>query len=224
MSGIMQYVYIAIVVLLSLSFHEFAHAAVSYRFGDPTAKNMGRLTLNPLKHLDILGTIMMVASSISGAGFGWAKPVPINPMYYKNRKRGTMLVSIAGPLANLLLALVFTFPLLYIGNKYSIDILDALDWRVMLFNLSLLFLYANVNLAVFNLIPVPPLDGSKIFSGILPSRQYFKFMEYENYIGIAFLLIIFIFPRQFSVVLNTITSPVRSLLVEIAKPIVGLFI
>ena len=135
-----------------------------------------------------------------------------------------MLVSIAGPLSNLFLAFVFTFPFLYIGNRYNVNSLDSLDLKAMLFNTSLLFLYTNVNLAIFNLLPVPPLDGSKIFSGILPTRQYYKFMEYENYIGIAFLLIIFVFPRQFSTVLNTITGPIRLLLMEIAAPILSLFV
>ncbi|NJD04249.1 MAG: site-2 protease family protein, partial [Ruminiclostridium sp.] len=92
MPNFMQFVYIVIVILLSLSFHEFSHAFVSYKLGDPTARDQGRLTLNPLRHLDPLGTIMMVASMIGGAGIGWAKPVPINPMYYKNKKAGTMLV------------------------------------------------------------------------------------------------------------------------------------
>ena len=226
MANFMQFIYIAIVILISLSFHECAHAFVSYKLGDPTAKNMGRLTLNPLKHLDILGSIMMVVTLISGAGFGWAKPVPINPVYYKNRKAGTMLTSVAGPLSNLLLALLSAFPLLYLYaiNGTGLQTLDALDYRVILFNLLLMFFSANVNLAIFNLLPIPPLDGSKILSGILPSRQYYKFMEYENYIGIAFLLIIFIFPNQFSYVLNMISNPVRSLLFAIARPLIGLLV
>jgi Zn-dependent protease len=224
MGNVMQYVYIIIVELLSLSFHECAHAFVSYKLGDPTAKNVGRLTLNPLKHLDILGTIMMVATLMSGTGFGWAKPVPINPMYYKNKKTGTMLVSIAGPLSNLLLAFISILPIIYIGSKYDTTILNASDPKIMLMTFLQMFVKTNIVLAIFNLLPVPPLDGSKILSGILPSRQYYKFMEYENYIGIAFLLIIFIFPGPFSTVLRAITTPVLSLLVDIAVPIVRLFL
>ncbi len=224
MSDIMHYVYIAVVVLVSLTIHEVSHGYVSYRLGDPTAKQMGRLTLNPLKHLDPIGTIMMVASSLFGAGFGWAKPVPINPMYYKKHKAGTMLVSIAGPLSNLLLAFLAAFPVAYIGLKYYGVSLGELDYRMIIFNLSILFLYANVNLAVFNLFPMPPLDGSKILTGILPTKLYFKMMQYERYAGIVFLIILFVFPSQFSSVLNAVTSPLRDLMLIIAEPVVRLFI
>lgn len=220
----MQLLYFIPVILVSLSFHEFAHAFVSYKLGDPTAKQMGRLTLNPIRHLDPLGTIMMIVSSLSGMGFGWAKPVPINPRYYKNYKAGTMLVSLAGPVSNLLLAFISVFPALYLGFKYNIDAMDLLDKRAILFNICFVMFYSNVTLAVFNLLPVPPLDGSKILSGILPSRQYFKFMEYENYIGMGFLLLMLVFPTQFSAVLRMVTGPIRSLMLEIARPIVRLLL
>ena len=224
MPDIMQYVYIIIVILLSLSFHELSHAFVSYRLGDPTAKDQGRLTLNPIRHLDPLGTIMMIASMIGGAGIGWAKPVPINPMYYKNKKAGTMLVSIAGPLSNLLLSFVFIFPMLYIGSKYDIRALDSTDFNLMIFNISRMFVLTNINLAVFNLLPVPPLDGSKILSGILPTRQYYQLMQYENYIGIAFILLIFVFPGILTGVLNAVTIPISNVMVEMAIAVFNLFL
>ena len=223
MQDVMQYVYIIIVILLSLSFHEFSHAFVSDKLGDPTARDQGRLSLNPLKHLDPLGTIMMVASMIGGAGIGWAKPVPINPMYYKNKKAGTMLVSTAGPLSNLLLSFVFVFPFLYIGSKFDINTLDSSDLNLMIFSISRMFVLTNINLAVFNLLPVPPLDGSKILSGILPTKQYYQFMQYENYIGIAFILVIFVFPGVLRGVLKAVTIPVSNIMVEIAIWIFRLF-
>lgn len=223
MPDIMQYVYIIIVILISLSFHEFSHAFVSYRLGDPTARDQGRLTLNPIRHLDPLGTIMMIASMIGGTGIGWAKPVPINPTYYKNRKAGTMLVSIAGPISNLLLSFIFIFPLLYISSKYDIKTLSQSDPNTLIFNISQMFMFTNISLAVFNLLPIPPLDGSKILSGILPTKQYYQFMQYENYIGVAFILLIFIFPRVLSGVFRFITIPISNVMVEIAYKIFSLF-
>jgi len=195
-------IYLVPVILISITFHELSHAYCSYKLGDPTAKNMGRLTLNPIKHLDVLGTIMILIS-----GFGWAKPVPINPMYYNDRKKGSMIVSLAGPLSNIFLALLFSFPMAFIGSQYASLSFDAIfavnsmifykgfSFIVMLFNLSRFFYIININLAVFNILPVPPLDGSKILSGILPQDKYFALMRYENFIGIIFLILIFMFPN-----------------------------
>jgi len=175
-------IYLIPVILISITIHEVSHAYFSYKLGDPTAKNLGRLTLNPLKHLDTLGTLMIVL-----AGFGWAKPVPINPMYYNERKKGIIIVSFAGPLSNILLAFIFSIPMLLIaGENFLIS--------------GNLF---SISLAVFNVLPVPPLDGSRILSAVLPERQYFKIMQYEKYIGIIFLIILFAFPG----LLYTIMSP-----------------
>jgi Zn-dependent protease len=224
MTNIINIIGIAIVILISLSFHELAHAFVSYKLGDPTAKNAGRLTLNPAKHLDPLGTIMMVASMLAGAGFGWAKPVPINPYYYKNRKRGTMLVSIAGPLSNLLLSFIFSIPMIYLLLKYNLNGLGLLDYRVIIFTLCQLFFFTNINLAIFNLLPVPPLDGSKVLGGILPNKYYYKLLQNERYIGIAFIVIVVLFPEKLGAVLSTIRYPVVNALLTIAQPIVEFFI
>ncbi|MDR0992526.1 MAG: site-2 protease family protein [Ruminococcus sp.] len=158
-------------MLISLPMHEFAHALAAYKLGDDTAKQMGRLTLNPLKHLDLLGAALMVFT-----GFGWAKPVPINPNNFRNRKTGFALSALAGPVSNLILAYL------------AIVILRLLSLNPN--SLVGLFFYylaiLNIGLGVFNLIPVPPLDGSRIFSLILPEKQYFKIMKYE---GICFLLL-----------------------------------
>lgn len=222
MDNIYQILYIVIIILLSLTVHEVAHGYVSYRLGDPTAKNMGRLTLNPIKHLDVLGTIVMVASMYAGAGFGWAKPVPINPAYYRHTKRDTMLVSVAGPLSNLLLAFISVFPLVYLGYKFDLNSLGASDIRIVLFNFLLMLFVTNTNLAIFNLIPVPPLDGSKILAGLLPTRQYYKYLEHERYISFAFMILIFVGFYMFPNILNAVTNPVRLIFIDIARPIIGL--
>jgi Zn-dependent protease len=190
--------YLLPVILITLSVHEFAHAYSSYKLGDPTAKNMGRLTLNPLRHLDVLGTIMLLISF-----FGWAKPVPINPMYYKNTKRGTMIVSLAGPLSNILMALLSAFAIAYISLAYGTPDIYSINKLSIIYYFSQFAYIININLAVFNILPVPPLDGSKILSGLLPNRYYYKMLEYENYMGIGFLIIVFVFPN----VLQTVMSP-----------------
>ena len=162
-------------LLISITIHEFAHARTSYALGDPTPKMTGRLSLNPLNHLDPLGLLMLWFFR-----FGWAKPVQINPFYYEDRKKGTILVSIAGPLSNLLLAFI-TLIILKLG---------------IFSGLPLSFLYTlymyNLILAVFNLIPIPPLDGSKILMGLLPGRQAYEFSKLENYGPIILILFIYL--------------------------------
>lgn len=220
---LMSIIYVIPVILISLSFHEAAHAFVSYKLGDPTAKNMGRLTINPLKHLDPLGTLMMIISARTGIGFGWAKPVPINPNYYKNRKQGTMLTGLAGPVSNLLLAFLSAFPLLFININYNIDTLGQYDKITIIYNFIGMFFVSNISLAIFNLLPIPPLDGSKILTGILPSRLYFKLMQYENYVGLVFIAIVLFFSKQFSDVLGFIITPVQRAIINLVYQIISLF-
>lgn len=222
----MFFVYLIPVILVSLSFHELSHGLASYRLGDPTARDAGRLTLNPLKHLDPLGTIMIIASSISGFGLGWAKPVPFNPLYYKNRKAGTVLVSIAGPLSNILLAFLFYFPLYYFGIKYGYlnyiydsSIYSDLSIPAVIFNLSKLFFAINVSLAVFNIIPVPPLDGSKILTAILPSNYYFRLMQYERYVGMVFIAVILVWPKALNIIIDPLFTVVADAIDFIVKGI-----
>lgn len=161
-------------LLLAITFHEYAHARSSYILGDPTPKWTGRLSLNPLAHLDPIGLLMLWIFR-----FGWAKPVQVNPNYYKDPNKGVILVSIAGPLANITLAF-FTMLLLKI-NILNIGILQHF--------LYILFIY-NIGLAVFNLIPIPPLDGSKIFLHLLPGSVSYKFSQISAYgpIILVFLL------------------------------------
>ncbi len=163
-------------ILFGLSFHEFMHAYVAYKLGDPTAKFAGRLTLNPLKHLDLIGTIALFFFRI-----GWAKPVPINPYNFSDMKKGVILTSLAGPAANFFLAMVF-------GILYRL--INPTSLFLNLFLTS--FVIYNLILAFFNLLPIPPLDGSKIFMYILPYKYRERYMEIESYgfyilIGLIFL-------------------------------------
>ncbi len=176
------------IVILALSVHETAHGLVANKLGDPTAKNMGRLTLNPLKHLDPIGFLCMVAF-----GFGWAKPVPVNSRYFKKPRCDMMLTAIAGPASNLILALIFT-ALLKIFSLVTplISITSQLTFNILMFVNILISLgvQLNITLAVFNLIPVPPLDGSKILYMFLPPKAYYKILQYERYIYIALLVLL----------------------------------
>ena len=169
--------------LLAIIFHEISHGYVAYLLGDGTAKNSGRLTLNPIQHMDILGLLCMILF-----GFGWAKPVPVNPYFFKNRKLGMALVSIAGPVSNLLMAVlsmsvILAISVLEIENQALIGALNV----VMQF--FLVFAILNIGLAVFNLIPIPPLDGSKILFSILPRRAYGFILKYERW-GMLLLLVL----------------------------------
>ena len=161
----------AVVVLLAISVHEMAHGFVAYKLGDPTAKSMGRLSLNPLKHLDPIGAICMLLF-----GFGWAKPVMVNPYYFKNIKRDTALVSLGGPLSNFILAFIgiAVYKILIVCNTP----LNAFTNIVVVFLAN--FIYLNIGLGTFNLLPIPPLDGSKIFLPLLPKRLYYDIMQYER--------------------------------------------
>ncbi|MCR4926233.1 MAG: site-2 protease family protein, partial [Clostridiales bacterium] len=168
------------VVFCVLPIHEFAHSLVAYKLGDNTPKYQGRLTINPLAHLDILGAIMIMLF-----GFGYAKPVGINPYNFKNRKRDSLLVALAGPFSNLLMAFFFMalLRLTYLANSTPI-LLQAT--QVFLYYAA----YININLAIFNILPIPPLDGSKILAYIIPDRYYYKFLDYQRYIMIGIFLLI----------------------------------
>jgi len=185
------------VILISLTFHEFAHGWVAYRLGDNTAKNLGRLTLNPLAHIDPVGFLMMILFK-----FGWAKPVPVNPQNLQtDPARGMMLVSLAGPTANLVVALAASL-LLGLGVLQSIPYADYVAY------LLYLTLQINVILAIFNLIPVPPLDGSKILAGLLPGQAQFIY-GMETY-GMIILMILL-----FTGILGKILWPLVSLVTKI---------
>jgi Zn-dependent protease len=212
------------VVCISLSFHEMCHAWRAYKLGDDTAQLAGRLTMNPLKHLDPIGTIMMIVARV-----GWAKPVPINPVLFtraKTMKRGIVEVSLAGPLSNLFLAVVSYF-LLQTANLVQIlgfgAVTSANSINPVIDVLETLFVYlyiSNIYLAIFNLLPVPPLDGFKVFGSMLPGKWYYKLMDYERYIGLVFLAIIFFAGSVFGSVLRVVATPFQFI---IEKPINFLF-
>ncbi len=178
--NIERLLYSAPAVLIAMVLHELSHAYVSYRLGDPTPKQTGRLTLNPLKHLDPIGSICLLV-----LGFGWAKPVQINPNYYKNPKVGTLWVSLAGPGMNFLLAFIGSLgvSLIYKITGDSISFQTEAGYRAFLYIFRFLyyFMLINIGLGVFNLIPFPPLDGSKVLATILPDRLYYTWMRYERY-------------------------------------------
>jgi len=156
-----------IIVLFALSVHELSHGLAAYKLGDNTAKYDGRLSLNPLRHLDPYGALCMLFF-----GFGWAKPVMVNPNYFKNYKRDMAFTALAGPVSNFILA--------YIGMLIYIHLCPIID-NMYLTMFIFMFIQLNVGLGVFNFIPIPPLDGSKIFLSLLPRRIYYEIMRYEQF-------------------------------------------
>jgi Zn-dependent protease len=165
-------------VLITLTFHEFAHGYTAYKLGDPTAKSLGRLSLNPLRHLDPLGTLCMIFFR-----FGWAKPVPINSRYFKKPKRDFALCALAGPLTNILLSFFSAFLYLFFASIFvpsEIPFIYNVQYNVLSF--LWIFHAVNLGLGIFNLIPIPPFDGSRIINLFLSPRAYFKVMRYEKQI------------------------------------------
>ncbi len=187
-STLIEFLYVIPCVLIALTFHEFAHGYMAYKLGDPTAKNLGRLTLNPLKHLDPIGAICMLLFH-----FGWAKPVPINSRYFKKPRRDMALTAAAGPIMNFILAFlgVLIYRLLYklfVAFPPSSEFVYYLQYSAL--TLFSYFHMLNLSLGIFNLIPLPPLDGSRIFYIFLPPKWYFGIMKYERYIQLAILVLL----------------------------------
>ena len=186
---------VGVALIVAATIHEFAHAYVADRLGDPTPRSMGRLTLNPLAHLDLLGSLLILV-----AGFGWAKPVQINPMNFRDWRRDTIMVAAAGPLANI--TLVF-----FLGFPFKLGLIDLSGSARN--ELLLTIIQINAMLAVFNLIPLPPLDGSKILIGLLPPAQAISYARVQPY-GVLILLLL-AFTNLLSIFLIT---PIRWLVAQ----------
>lgn len=201
LQGILELLITAFCVFLSLSIHEVSHGYAAHLLGDDTAKSMGRLSLNPRAHLDPIGAICLFLFN-----FGWANPVPVNPRNFDkvSMKKGMVITSLAGPVSNILTAFVCMFLmklLRYAGGGI---------WVYPVYTVLTVMIGMNLSLAVFNFIPVPPLDGYKILSAVLPPRYYFKLMEYERYGFIILLLIIYLPP--FNALLSAAVGGIYSLL------------
>lgn len=207
------------VILFSLSFHEAAHGYVAYKMGDSTAKAFGRLTLNPLKHLDPIGTLVMFVF-----GFGWAKPVPINVRNFDDPRKGMAITGIAGPISNLLLGVISSvlyavFYIVWVSltlNMASVAIIEFVYYTALFFYVGAIL---NFGLMLFNMLPAPPFDGSRFFFYFLPKQWYFKVMKYERTIMIAILAIVFILARMGLSPISFISERLFSLITE---PIIDL--
>lgn len=202
---------------LSLSIHEYAHARMAYHLGDDTAQKAGRLTLNPLAHLDPIGTLTFILARI-----GWAKPVPVNPLRFESKwssKKGLALVSLAGPASNLILSWVsfFIYALVSVVAIWTHQTGDAI---VLIKRILSLLYISNLYLAIFNLLPLPPLDGYKIFGSILPAPWYYGLMKHEREIGLAFLLLVIFSDRLLTTIIGFVSTPFRWI---IEWPITQLF-
>ncbi len=213
------------VILIALSCHEAAHAYAAYKMGDRTAFNLGRMTFNPIKHFDPIGFLWMLV-----CGYGWANPVPINARNFKDPKKGMALTALAGPLANFILGVigsvlfaVCSFAFLtnfayFMENEFLLNLMNMLQTFLLYFG------YLNFSLMFFNLIPVPPFDGSRIFSVFLPAKWYFGIMKYERIILIAVLVVSIVCSRFFGFtpasiaaewLVGVIANPVHALLFNI---------
>ena len=207
----------AVVIFFAMPIHEYAHGFVAEKLGDPTPRWQGRMSLNPIKHIDYVGAVMIFL-----IGFGWAKPVQVDSRYFKNEKRGMTLTALAGPISNLIFALIFSF--IYSTLIFIFNINIGFGWTGNEFTYYLFITFMliikyiiifSISLAIFNLIPVPPLDGSKILLAILPDRIYWKIMQYEHYLyfGLMFLL----FAGSGSRALSSIVSYVYDVFLKIAS-------
>lgn len=194
-SNLVELFYVIPAILIAFTLHEYAHAYMSFKLGDPTPQIEGRLSLNPFVHLDLVGTLMLIVFK-----FGWAKPVMINPVYYKKPKRDIGLVAFSGPLMNFILAFISLY---IVALIYKITNGEIANGVYGIYRFFYIFSMINIGLGVFNMLPIPPLDGSKVLGSFLPEKLYRSYMMMESY-GMAILLVL--------VFTNLLSSPLRFLI------------
>lgn len=208
--AIMQILAVSMIVFLVMPLHEFAHGFIAYKLGDNTAKNMGRLRFSPAAHIDPIGALMILL-----VGFGWAKPVPVNPRNFKNPKVGMAITSLAGPVSNILAAVVGAI-FYYVNILLAVKgVAPSIVFDLLYYFLSY-FISVNISLAVFNLIPLPPLDGSKILFAFLPDKIVYKIYQYERQLNSILI---------FLIAFGALTGPLsllQGLLSDFIMSIVGL--
>lgn len=206
---------VSIMLLVGFPVHEFSHALAAYRLGDSTAKHMGRLTLDPRVHLDPLGSILLFVTFVfTSFGFGWAKPTPYNPMNLEGGRWGEAIVGIAGPISNLVMALIVALPLRYLIANPEL----AAQVPDLVFLILDSFIFLNLILMLFNLLPIPPLDGSKVLFALLPPQTAWRYRPILEQYGFVLLLLIFFLPPGGSIggqIIGPVLSGLYGLLVGI---------
>ncbi len=207
---------VVIVILVGFPVHEFSHALAAYRLGDSTARYQGRLTLNPIVHFDPLGGLMLVISSFLGFFIGWAKPTPVNPYNLRYGRRGEALVAVAGPISNLVMAAIVAVPIRLIWTNVDMaGVVFASPIGTALFDIAWFFVAINIFLFLFNLLPIPPLDGWKVLTGLVDARTAYNLRQFEQYGFVLLLLLVLVGGR----VLGGVGFSVLDLLVAGARPI-----
>jgi Zn-dependent protease len=185
---------VGLILVVSFPVHEFSHALAAYRLGDSTARYQGRLTLDPRAHFDPLGGLLLTLSALVGTGIGWAKPTPVNPVNLAGGRRGELVVAAAGPLSNLILAVLAAIPYRIVLGNPELESAVFVEGgpAFFTFNVLSIFLTINVVLFIFNLLPIPPLDGWKVLLGVLDARTAYSLRRFEPYGFIAIIVLILV--------------------------------
>ncbi|MEP7159222.1 MAG: site-2 protease family protein [Chloroflexota bacterium] len=208
---------VAIFLLVAFPVHEFSHAWTAYRLGDSTARYQGRLTLDPRAHFDpVGGTLLAITVLVAGFGFGWAKPTPVNPYNLRYGRRGEALVAVAGPISNLVMAAVVAIPLRLIhGDAALWAAVDGSPVALFVFNVAVTFVVIDLLLLIFNLLPIPPLDGWRGLLGLLDARTAYNLRQFEQYGFLVIVLLIVVAPRLLGSVVSGLATALLGFTVTI---------